>query len=484
MRICTEHETKYEHDRSHSLLKEFLKSKKVKRHLSTECISAILKYGDALICKETYLSNHHRMYITNCMDSATTSPVESQNQIVHGHLGVRTNLNIEKGIERMAKYTDERAVESHNQSLRNLEQINLSSRSPTSKYIIVRSQAIADQNYDYSKKFKLCQVGKYNWLCWCFESRPSDKDSKWPLSALPHYRRVREIIHQTRGELHFLWCDCGFYDRIGIPCVHIFRVIGEMTLNMLHIRHWRYYEAFYNDPTNLGQLLVRAQQEHFDNEGMGVRLTPEQVEKLMKTDEYVRHVEDDAMLSYNTTLYDWADARFVKDKCREGCCLSSELEGFIVGGRIHGSITKGERGSFTGYRDSEGFTSREAQRMQTNISLSSQKCDSLEDKYSGEEPDDESSESMDETYDIGCTMSRDEIRKSIVTMTDAFLNNERVSKKMVKEYYEEIKLMHRRMLSSLETESLPGQVNREFEFACNEGAYRSPQKRKPNALDY
>ena len=117
MRICTENETKYEHDRSHSLLKEFLKSKRVKRNLSTECISAILKYGDALICKETYLSNHHRMYITNCMDSATTSPVESQNQIVHGHLGVQTNLNIEKGIERMAKYTDERAVESHNQSL-------------------------------------------------------------------------------------------------------------------------------------------------------------------------------------------------------------------------------------------------------------------------------------------------------------------------------------------------------------------------------
>ncbi len=122
--------------------------------------------------------------------------------------------------------------------------------------------------------------------------------------------------------------------------------------------------------------------------------------------------------------------------------------------------------------------------MQTNISLSSQKCDTFEDQYSRHEPDDESSESMDETYDIGCTMSRDEIRKSIVTMTDTFLNNERVSKKMVKEYYEEIKLMHRRMLSSLETESLPGQLNREFEFACNEGAYRSPQKRKPNALDY
>ena len=100
MHICTEHETKYEHDRSHLLLKEFLRTKKSQEaSLSGLHLALFLKYGDAIMCKENFLSNHHRMYITNCMDSATTSPVESQNQIVHGHLGVRTNLNIEKGIE-------------------------------------------------------------------------------------------------------------------------------------------------------------------------------------------------------------------------------------------------------------------------------------------------------------------------------------------------------------------------------------------------
>jgi hypothetical protein len=85
-------------------------------------------------------------------------------------------------------------------------------------------------------------------------------------------------------------------------------VIGEMTLNMFHIRHWCYYEAFYNDLTNLGQQLVQAQQEHFDNEGMGVRLTLKQVEKLMNTDGYDRHAEDEVMMSSNTTCNDWTDA--------------------------------------------------------------------------------------------------------------------------------------------------------------------------------
>ena len=117
MQICTEHENKYEHDCSHSLLKEFLRQKKTKKQLSTDCISSVVKYADELICKEKYLSNHHHKYITNCMDSATTSPVESQNQIVHGHLRVRTNLNIEKGIEWMTRYTDEKAAELENEKL-------------------------------------------------------------------------------------------------------------------------------------------------------------------------------------------------------------------------------------------------------------------------------------------------------------------------------------------------------------------------------
>ena len=50
---------------------------------------------------------------------------------------------------------------------------------------------------------------------------------------------------------------------------------------MFHIRHWRYYEAYYNNTTSLGQQLVQAQKEHFDNEGMGVRLLTEQYDKIV-----------------------------------------------------------------------------------------------------------------------------------------------------------------------------------------------------------
>ena len=49
--------------------------------------------------KEPYLATYSHMFETNCMDSSmTTSPVESQNNIVHNKLGVTLNLNAYKGV--------------------------------------------------------------------------------------------------------------------------------------------------------------------------------------------------------------------------------------------------------------------------------------------------------------------------------------------------------------------------------------------------
>ena len=69
-------------------------------------------------------------------------------------------------------------------------------------------------------------------------------------------------------------------------------------------------------------------------------------------------------------------------------------------------------------------------------------------------------------------------------MNDSFLYNERVSQEMVKEYFEQIKKIQNQMLMKLETDSQGCEEKREYEFACNEGTYRSPQKRKHNVLDY
>lgn len=74
------------------------------------CIASIFKYVESIFHKAKHLSNYRKQYITNCMESGTTSPAESQNQIIHGHLAIQSNLNIEKRIESMMEILGRRTI--------------------------------------------------------------------------------------------------------------------------------------------------------------------------------------------------------------------------------------------------------------------------------------------------------------------------------------------------------------------------------------
>ena len=81
------------------------------------------------------------------------------NQIVDGPLVVGSNLNIQKGIEWMTEYTQDKAFEYGNVSLWNLEQMNLSSHAPRRQSNIPHSQSIADQNYNCQYYAQITQKG-------------------------------------------------------------------------------------------------------------------------------------------------------------------------------------------------------------------------------------------------------------------------------------------------------------------------------------
>ena len=63
------------------------------------------------------------------------------------------------------------------------------------------------------------------------------------------------------------------------------------------------------------------------------------------------------------------------------------------------------------------------------------------------------------------------------------LINISISNNMVHEYFDEMKKVHNEMMTKLKS-GLHNCENGEFEFASDEGKYRSPQKRKHNILDF
>ncbi len=64
-----------------------------------------------------------------------------------------------------------------------------------------------------------------------------------------------------------------------------------------------------------------------------------------------------------------------------------------------------------------------------------------------------------------------------------FLSSERVSNEMVDKFHEEVQNVYKQMMSKLKEECI-AKDDREYKIACDEGTFRSPQKRKHNGLDY
>ena len=197
-------------------------------------------------------------YLLCIFNRLTSILVCCQKSVIHHHLNVRSNLDLHKGIARINNHADAHVGQQEDKAKRSLLQNNLSSRSPTKDHIIVRSQSIADQNFDERKNLKVAKVND-KWFCWNFDAKLNQKDNTFPWNALPRFRRVYELSIMKENDLHFVNCSCGYYHRIGIPCSHVFKITNCMRLSMFHVRHYKLYDAYYTSKGAMGEMLKKAQ---------------------------------------------------------------------------------------------------------------------------------------------------------------------------------------------------------------------------------
>ena len=73
---------------------------------------------------------------------------------------------------------------------------------------------------------------------------------------------------------------CQFF-RIGENCKLPHKHI--LDLNMIDIRHWKAYHAYYGDDSPIGAYLYDAQEETFRQEDYGTRVNNELASELTKT---------------------------------------------------------------------------------------------------------------------------------------------------------------------------------------------------------
>lgn len=98
-----------------------------------------------------------------------------------------------------------------------------------------------------------CIAEEYLWYTY----KPKNKDNDSPPN-FPTYDRVRKIAYDGR----YLTCSCGFFDRHGIPCAHVYRVTDTVLPTMCHVR-WRKVFQYHFGRTQLHPTLVELQKKNF-----------------------------------------------------------------------------------------------------------------------------------------------------------------------------------------------------------------------------
>ena len=129
------------------------------------------------------------------------------------------------------------------------------------------------------------------WHILCFDEAIGHPDKKHPMNKITRFVHVRNVRVIRKNSLVFLRCSCGFYERVGIPCVHILYLVDEMHIEMFHLRYLKVFNARYGEKTISGELpelatnLMKAQHQHVINEGNGVPVLEDIMSKICGCDD-------------------------------------------------------------------------------------------------------------------------------------------------------------------------------------------------------
>ena len=123
--MCCEHEKKEEYDRSNEILTEILIDRETVNAVGEKCVEAMKALQLNLKGKGRYLTHYRGMGLTMCLDTMTTSPVESMNELTtHGPRGVDSNMNLSRSVVTMTQRHDDRAHRHMQKSIHDLGLMN------------------------------------------------------------------------------------------------------------------------------------------------------------------------------------------------------------------------------------------------------------------------------------------------------------------------------------------------------------------------
>jgi len=245
-----------------------------------ECIKSITELQMNLKSKESKLAAYQCFDLKCSMEACTTSSAESMNHsIKHTASKVNSRVNLDNSLCKIVNGVTNRLQRRQKLAHREMNQNNLSSKSPTREYLIQKGQGLADQFYDDSLKLKSARLGFNSLISWNFDLVDTEilhqvnnlGDFKL---AIPAYCRVRNthVVQHSDGR-NVVQCTCNRRVPNGMPCDCFYRLARNaeiqtekiMDICMFDVRWLKIYNVHYgcddDEMDGLGAMLYQAQKE-------------------------------------------------------------------------------------------------------------------------------------------------------------------------------------------------------------------------------
>ena len=312
----TDCESPSEYNRSHQELSKFLQLEETRSVLSDNCINAVVKLQDNLRSKEYKLAGYHRIYIPNCMDACTTSPVESNNNAVkHGPSRVNARRNLDETVNRLIKGINTRFSQRNNKAKREVNRNNTASCAPTSDYFIEKGQGLIDRYHDHSHECKSATMGTNEFIVTDWSCPDNEQITSLYKLYQPKFYRARKLNITKEDGIYFVWCSCGIRQRVGVPCPCFFAIARSkgieseeiIDLGMVEARYLKLYNAHYGEDSPIGKNIHYAQQQCVLYQDLGTQISESFAEKLLSVDDNATY----PILGSNTSPDDIREAMYV-----------------------------------------------------------------------------------------------------------------------------------------------------------------------------
>ena len=126
------------------------------------------------------------------------------------------------------------------------------------------------------------------WLVWNFNYDPPklNEDDIQLSHMFPAFANVYAVKVTNLGSQHFLKCDCMHYERCGIPCLHILKIVDEVDETMVKIQHLKVFQVHYGKPEcMLSSKLIEGTSIQSIYEEMGMPISERSLQRALNPSE-------------------------------------------------------------------------------------------------------------------------------------------------------------------------------------------------------